>query len=67
MARRETSRTQRASVAGGEGPDLWPGKKMLPAAQARARHACDASWDRGCSSGRFAALGLLWTLEHGFY
>jgi hypothetical protein len=60
-------REDRASVAGGGWSDLWPGEKMLPAAQASPRLARDASGDRGHSQGLLAGVKLLWTAEHRFY
>jgi hypothetical protein len=40
---------------------------MLPARQARARHARDAPWNCGRSQSRLAAVRLLWEVEHGVY
>ena len=39
-------------MAGGGRPDLWPGEKKLPAAQAGSRHACDAPRGTSRSRGR---------------
>jgi len=61
------SRAQRTPMAGGCGPDLRPGEKMLPAAQADARHTRDASGDRGSSHSRLTGIGLFWEVEHRFY
>jgi hypothetical protein len=41
-----SSRAQRAPMAGGAAPDLWPGEEKLSEAQAGARHTRDASWHR---------------------
>jgi hypothetical protein len=54
-------------VAGGTRPDLRSSEKMLPAAQAGARQACDASRDTSRSRGRLTGDGLLRAAEHGFY
>jgi hypothetical protein len=67
MARRETPRAQRVSVAGGSEPDLRSGEKMLPTAQAGARLARDASGDSSRSYGRLTGDGSFWTTEHRFY
>ena len=61
------SRAQRTPMAGGCGPDLRPGEKMLPAAQADARHTRDASGDRDSSHGRLTGIGLFWEGEHRVY
>lgn len=54
MARTETPRAERASVAGGGGLDLWPGEKKLPAAQAGSGDPRDAPLERDGSQGRLA-------------
>jgi hypothetical protein len=64
VARRVPSRTQCAPVAGGATPDLRPGEKMLPAAQAATRLTRDASRDTGRSLGRLTGDGLLRAVEH---
>ena len=48
------------------GPDLRPGEEKLPAAQAGARHACDAPRDRGRSHSRLTGIGLLGRLNTAF-
>ena len=67
MARGETSRAKRAPMAGGGEPDLRPGEKKLPTAQAGARLARDASGDPSRSHGRLTADGSFWTVEHRLY
>jgi hypothetical protein len=67
MAARETTRAQRAPVAGGGGLDLRPGEKKLSAASAGSRHARDASGDKGRSRGRTAGTRPLRTTQHRFY
>jgi hypothetical protein len=42
-------RAEQTPLASGRGTDLWPSEKMLPEAQAGARHACDAARNRGRS------------------
>lgn len=66
MARRETSRAEHAPVAGGSESDLRPGEKMLPAAQAGARQAHDASGDTGRSHRRLQGMGLSGRLNTAF-
>jgi hypothetical protein len=58
---------QRAPVAGGTKPDLWPSEEKLPAAQAGSGHARDAPGDRGRSQSCLTGIRLYWTIEHGFY
>ena len=55
------------SVAGGDGFDLRPGEKKLPAAQAGSRHACDAPRGTSRSHGRLAGVRLLGSAEHRLY
>jgi hypothetical protein len=62
-----SERTERASVAGGDKPDLRPSEKMVPAAQAGACHVPDAAGDRGGSQIHLERIGPLWEVEHGFY
>ena len=50
-----SERAEHASLAGGDEPDLRPGEKMLPAAQADSRDARDASGDTGRSHSREAS------------
>jgi hypothetical protein len=66
LARGESPRAESAPVAGGGGPDLWPGEKELSAAQARASYACDAPWNKRSSHGHLARAGSLWTTQHRF-
>jgi hypothetical protein len=47
LARGGSERAERAPVAGGSGTDLRSGEEKLPAAQAGAGLARDASWNRG--------------------
>ena len=54
-------------VAGGGGLDLRSGEEKLPAAQAGAGLASDASWHSGRSQSRFTGNGLLRPVEHCFY
>ena len=54
-------------MAGGAGPDLWPGEKKLPAAQVGWGLARDAPWGTNRSQGRLAGVRLLGTAEHGVY
>src|SRR6266702_4577503 len=54
-------------MAGGTKPDLWPGEKMLPAAQAGPRLTRDASGDTGRSLDRLTGDGLLRAAEYCFY
>ena len=61
------SRTHRAPMAGGTKPDLWPGEKMLPAAQAGPRLTRDASGDTGRSLDCITGYGLHRAAEHCFY
>jgi hypothetical protein len=67
MARRETSRAEHAPVAGGSESDLRPGEKMLPAAQAGACQAHDASRDTGRSHRPLQGDGSFWTTQHSFH
>ena len=62
-----TSRTQRASMAGGGWPDLRPGEEKLSAAQAGAGHTRDAAGDRGRSQSRLTGIRLLGTAQHRLY
>jgi hypothetical protein len=67
MAGRERSRAHRTPMAGGCGPDLRPGEKMLSATQTGACLAGDAPWNCRRSQSRLAAVRLLWTTEHSFH
>jgi hypothetical protein len=67
LAPSASPRAQSPPVAGGDGLDLRPGEKMLPATQAHACHARDAPWDRGRSQNRLTGIGLLWEIEHRFH
>jgi hypothetical protein len=54
-------------VAGGGWTDLRSSEENLPAAQAAARQARDASGNSGRSRGRLTGDGPLRAAEHGFY
>src|SRR5215470_4740073 len=56
-------RVQSPPMASGDGLDLRPDAKMLPATQARARHTRDAPWNRGRSHNRLTGIELLWEVE----
>ncbi len=64
---RGQERTESTSVAGGSGPDLRSGEKMLPTAQAGSGHTCDAPGDRRRSHSRLTGTGPFWTAEHRFH
>jgi len=59
-----SERVDRTPVAGGDEADLRPGEKMLPAAQAGASHARDASGNISRSLGRPTGDGSFGTTEH---
>jgi hypothetical protein len=67
LAAREMPWTEHTPMASGSRIDLWPGEKMLPEAQAGARLASDAAWNRGRSQSCFTEHGLLWAVEHGVH
>jgi len=62
-----SARAERALVAGGATPDLRPGEKMLPTAQAGSCQARDASGDRRRSQSCLTGMRPLWTTQHGFH
>jgi len=67
MSRRETSRAQRAPLAGGREPDLRSCEEKLPASQAGSGDPRDASGDQGRSQSRLTGIGPLWQVEHRLY
>jgi hypothetical protein len=67
LAPGESPRPERPPVAGGSGPDLRTGEKMLSAAQARKSQARHASWNRGRSHSRLTGDGPLRAAEHRFH
>jgi hypothetical protein len=67
VARSGASRAKSTSMAGSGGPDLRPGEKKLPTAEAGTGLVCDAPWHRRCSQGCLVGIGPLWTVEHRIY
>jgi hypothetical protein len=51
-------------TAGGGRSDLGPGEEQLPAGQAGAGLAGDASWNTGRAHSRLTGIGPLWRVEH---